>query len=218
MSTQNLSFIHRWQPAENSDSAPTLLLLHGTGGNENDLLELGADLWPQANRLSPRGRILENGMSRFFRRLSEGVFDEDDLKLQTDALADFVHDAAIHYGFDAARVVALGFSNGANIAASLMLLNPQVLSGAVLLRAMVPLETPEKVDLSGVKVFLASGESDPLVPVANANRLAAVLRERGAAVTHFWQHAGHNLTSGDIEAAHQWIAEHFARVANEPES
>lgn len=204
----DLGFIHRWQPAENADSAPTLLLLHGTGGNENDLLEIGAALWPQANRLSPRGRVLENGMPRFFRRLSEGVFDLDDLKAQTHALADFVHDAAIHYGFDTARVVAPGFSNGANIAASLLLLHPQTLQGAILLRAMVPLEPAEKTPMES-KVFLASGESDPLVPLENANRLAAMLRERGADVTHHWQRAGHNLTSNDIETAHSWLSHNF---------
>ena len=205
---KDLGFIHCWQPAENSDSAPTLLLLHGTGGDENDLLELGASLWPQANRLSPRGRVLENGMPRFFRRLSEGVFDEDDLKMQTDELSAFVHDAAIHYGFDAARVVALGFSNGANIAASLLLSHPQTLNGAILLRAVVPLEPTEKIPIEA-KVFLASGESDPLVPLENANRLAAMLRERGADVTHLWQRAEHNLTNDDMAAAHKWLAENF---------
>lgn len=212
MNTQTLGFIHRWQPAENADSAPTLLLLHGTSGDENDLLELGAALWPQANRLSPRGRVLENGMPRFFRRLSEGVFDEGDLKAQTGALAAFVHDAAIHYGFDAARVIALGFSNGANIAASTLLLHPQTLSGAILLRAMVPLEPEEKADLSGAKVFLASGESDPLVPIENANRLASMLRERGTDVTHHWQRAGHNLTDADTEAAQNWLTKHCGEL------
>ena len=201
-------FIHRWVAAENADSAPTLLLLHGTGGDENDLLELGASLWPQANRLSARGRVLENGHARFFRRLSEGVFDEDDLKAQTDALAAFVHESSISYGFDASRVVALGFSNGANIAASLMLLHPQTLQGAVLMRAMVPLEPIEKTPIKA-KVFLASGESDPIVPIENAYRLAAMLRERGADVTHHWQRAGHNLTNADIEATHHWLTKHF---------
>ncbi len=203
-----LSFKHRWMPAENADSAPTLLLLHGTGGNENDLLEMGASLWPQANRLSPRGRVLENGQARFFRRLQEGVFDEDDLKLQTNALADFIHEGATTYGFDLTRVVALGFSNGANIAASLLLLHPQTLCGAILLRAMVPLEPVGKTPINA-EVLLSSGEFDPLVPPQNANRLAALLRERGAVVTHQWQNTGHNLTNADIQSAQNWLTNHF---------
>lgn len=209
MNFSSLSFVHRWIPAENADRAPTLLLLHGTGGNEDDLLDFGAALWPSANRLSPRGRILENGMPRFFRRLSEGVFDEDDLKIQTNALADFVADAAVNYGFDAKRVVALGFSNGANITASSLLLRPQTLQGVVLFRAMVPLQTHEKSALDDVQVFLSSGETDPLVPHDNAELLAQMLRERGANVSHSWQKTEHNLVSADFQDAQNWLKEHF---------
>lgn len=203
----NLGFIHRWIPADQADSTPTLLLLHGTGGGEDDLLELGASLWPQANLLSPRGRVLENGHARFFRRLAEGVFDKDDLKLQSNALADFIAQAAINYGFDAARVVALGFSNGANIAASLLFMSPKTLRGAILLRAMVPLQPSEKTALDGVEVLLLSGETDPIVPVENANRLAQMLRERGANISHQWTKTGHNLTDADFQSAQKWLTE-----------
>jgi predicted esterase len=210
MSTHDLGLVHRWLPAADVASAPTLLLLHGTGGNENDLLELGSALLPGANLLSPRGQVLENGMPRFFRRLREGVFDEEDLKARTHELAAFAEQATAQYGFNANRVVALGFSNGANIAASLLLLQPQVLRGAVLLRGMLPLQPPTPADLNGVAVLLASGEHDPLVPVENANCLAAMLRAAGADVTHLWEHSGHNLTNSDIEAAGNWLRQRFA--------
>ena len=201
----DLAFVHRFVASTNVAQTPTFLLLHGTGGNENDLLDLGAQLWPQANLLSPRGRVLENQRPRFFRRLEEGVFDTDDLKLQTHALSDFISQAAIHYGFDARNVVALGFSNGANIAASLLLLHPETLRAAILLRAMVPLEGAPHRDLANVPVLLSSGENDPIVPTENANRLAQMLGQRGAAVSHLWQKAGHNLTNSDLEAAKNWL-------------
>ena len=207
MNSDELTFTHRFIPAENVAGAPTLLLLHGTGGSENDLIALASSLGYTANLLSPRGRVLENGNARFFKRLREGVFDEDDLKLQTHALASFVADAANCYGFDASNVIALGFSNGANIAASLLLLVPQTLSGAILLRAQVPFETQDKVDLSGKKVLLASGEYDPLVPVENARLLTVMLRERGAHVAHEWQDAGHNLTNDDVVAMREWLSQ-----------
>ena len=206
----DLGWNHRWIASQNSETAPTLLLLHGTGGNEDDMVSLGKALSASANILSPRGRVLENGMPRFFRRHSIGVFDEDDLKIQTQALSSFVADAASCYRFDASRVIAVGFSNGANIAASLLLLSPQTLSGAVLLRAQVPLQPDEKSDLSRVRVLLASGEYDPIIPVESARALATMLRERGAHVTHEWQDAGHNLSSDDIEAASEWLQKHSA--------
>jgi len=201
----DLGFIHRFIPATNVAGADTLLLLHGTGGNENDLLELGRSLAPEANLLSPRGKILENGMPRFFRRLAEGVFDEEDLIHRTHELADFITAAAGHYGFAADRVTALGYSNGANIAASLMLLRPGLLDRAVLLRAMVPLVPEETPDLTGTDVFLASGISDPILPLENARRLAGMLRGGGAEVKHLELPAGHQLTSAELEAARTWL-------------
>lgn len=200
-------FIHCFVPAANVGTAPTLLLLHGTGGNENDLVELGRSLAPDANLLSPRGKISENGMPRFFRRLAEGVFDEADLIHRTHELADFIVAAAKHYGFSTDTITAVGYSNGANIAASMLLLRPGVLRRAVLLRAMVPL-VPEKLpDLAGTAVFLASGLSDPILPIDNARRLATILRDAGADLTLREIQAGHQLTSSEIDTARAWLAE-----------
>jgi predicted esterase len=200
-----LDFVHVYQPAA-SPGAPTLLLLHGTGGNEHDLLPLARTIAPTAGVLSPRGKILERGMPRFFRRLAEGVFDIEDLKLRTMELADFVSAAAAHYEFDARRVIAIGFSNGANIAASLLLLRPEVLARAVLFRAMVPLVPDVMPSLKNVSVLLSGGRRDPIVPAENTERLAAMLREAGAAVTVAWQGAGHELTNEDVVEAREWLS------------
>lgn len=205
--SSHTDFIHRFIPAADVASAPTLLLLHGTGGNENDLFELGRSLAPGANLLSPRGKILENGMPRFFRRLAEGVFDEEDLIFRTHELADFTAAAADHYGFSRSSLDAVGYSNGANIAASLMLLRPEILNRSVLLRAMVPLIPETTPDLSGRKVLLASGVHDPILPIGNARQLAAMLRNAGAEVTHSEIDAGHQLTSGELTAARNWLAQ-----------
>jgi predicted esterase len=200
----DLGFAHTFQAATGAD-APTLLLLHGTGGNERDLLPLATMLSPSAGVLSPRGKVLERGMPRFFRRLAEGVFDIEDLKHRTHELADFVAAAAAHHRFDPHRVVAVGFSNGANIAASLLLLRPATLAGAVLFRAMVPLFPDAMPNLPGTPVLLSNGRQDPLVAAAETERLAALLRDAGADVTLAWQGAGHELTEGDIEQARRWI-------------
>lgn len=205
MSGSHLGFSHRFQPGA-TPSSPTLLLLHGTGGNEEDLLPLGSMLAPGAAFLSPRGKVLEHGMPRFFRRLAEGVFDLEDLRARTTELAEFVAAAARHYGFDANQVCAVGFSNGANIAASLLLLNPSTLSGAILFRAMVPLVPDERPELSGTRVLLSNGTDDPFVSRDNAEQLAALLRESGAVVTHVWQPAGHELTRKDVSTAREWLA------------
>src|SRR3989442_9754002 len=169
----------------------TLLLLHGTGGNEHDLIPLGRELDPNAALVSPRGKVLERGMPRFFRRLAEGVFDLEDLRRRTIELADFVAAAAAHYGFDPRRVVAVGFSNGANIAASLLLLRPETLGGAVFFFAIVPLVPDPLPTIPGTPVLLSNGRLDPLVSAEETERLAALLREAGGAVTVAWQQAGH---------------------------
>jgi len=204
--SQDLGFIHRYVPGLEG-SAVTILLLHGTGGNEHDLVELGKSLAPGAALLSPRGKVLENGMPRFFRRLAEGVFDEEDLVKRTHELADFVTRAAEHYGFDSEKIIALGYSNGANIAASLLLLKPEVLHGAVLLRGMVPLEPETQPKLDGVSVLIAAGDHDPLVPGENSARLAALLEGSGAEVQLYRSPAGHQLTSADLETAATWLAQ-----------
>lgn len=206
--SESPGFIHQFVPGD-EQSAPVLLLLHGTGGNENDLLDLGRALYPEAPLLSPRGKIVESGMPRFFRRLAEGVFDEVDLIERTHELADFISASADQYGFTSRRVVAVGYSNGANIAASLLLLRPEILSGAVLLRAMVPL-TPERLpDLAGRSVLLSSGLHDPLIPRANVEQLAQMFQEAGADVSHRWAPAGHQLTSPELKDAERWLTDHF---------
>src|SRR5881227_3283155 len=180
-------FIHEFVPGS---SSRTLLLLHGTGGNERDLIPLGRELDPNASLLSPRGKILENGMPRFFRRLAEGVFDLEDLKIRTNELADFVAAAAQHYGFSSDKVVAVGYSNGANIAASVLLLRPEVLSAAILFRAMVPLIPETEPDLDSVRVWIGAGSNDPIVPASETKELAELLRGAGANVTIRFFQAG----------------------------
>jgi predicted esterase len=205
MSEPNLGFVHLFEPPAEA-GAPILLLLHGTGGDEQDLLPLGRALAAGAGMLSPRGRVLEHGMPRFFRRLAEGVFDVEDLRRRTSELADFVSAAAKAYAFDRTRVIAVGFSNGANVAASLLLLRPGVLAGAILFRAMVPLVPEPKPSLPGTPVLLSNGRTDPFVPGAETDRLVALLRRCGADVVLEWQQAGHNLTPADVSVAQGWLA------------
>ena len=168
-----LAFTHEWVPAQNVSSAPTLLLLHGTGGNARDLLPLGRQLLPGANLLSPLGKVLERGMPRFFRRLAEGVFDQEDLRFRTGELAEFMQQSAGVYGFDAKRVVAVGYSNGANIAASLLLRRPEVLAGAILLRPMTPFMPEAMPDLNGKPIFIGAGRNDRIVPPRRHDAISA---------------------------------------------
>ena len=195
-------FIHEFVPGTSNRS---LLLLHGTGGNERDLIPFGRELDPDAALLSPRGKVLENGMPRFFRRLAEGVFDLEDLKNRTNELADFVAAAAQHYGFAPEKVVAAGYSNGANIAASMLLLRPEILSAAILFRAMVPLIPDTPPNLSAVRVWIGAGTNDPIIPTSETKRLAELLRKAGADVTIRHFQAGHELTMADVEAARDWL-------------
>ncbi len=211
MANDQQGFVHRFIPAEES-GAPTLLLLHGTGGDENDLLPVGRMLDERAALLSPRGKVLEHGMPRFFRRLAEGVFDHEDLVNRTHELAEFVERAVSEYDLDPGCIFAVGFSNGANIAGSLLLLHPGLLAGAVLLRAMVPFEPEEMPDLSGTPVYLAAGRSDQMVPPENTERLAELLQEAGADVELHWQPRGHDLGSDEIKVARDWLAEATARA------
>jgi len=198
----NLSFIHRFEPARAPGHAP-LLLLHGTGGDETDLLPLGRMIAPDAALLSPRGKVLEGGALRFFRRLAEGVFDEEDVRRRADELTAFIAEARAAYGL--AAPIAVGFSNGANIAAAVLYRDPQALAGAVLLRPMVPLpESP--ADLTGKEILLLSGTMDPIVPAENAERLARALSEAGAAVEHRQLPAGHGLSQADVNLASAWLA------------
>ena len=197
-------FIHEFV---SGTSGRTLLLLHGTGGNEHDLIPLGRELDPNAALLSPRGKILENGMPRFFRRLAEGVFDVKDLKQRTNELADFVAAAAPHYKLAANQIIAVGYSNGANIAASMLLLRPEILRAAILFRAMVPLVPENLPDLSPVRVWIGAGDQDPIIPTSETERLAQLLRRAGADVTVRFANAAHGLTNTEVETARHWIKE-----------
>jgi phospholipase/carboxylesterase len=197
-----LTYVHRFEPATVANATP-VLLLHGTGGNEADLLPLGRQLAPGSALLSPRGDVSEHGMPRFFRRFAEGVFDLDDVARRTHALADFIADAATRYGFDPGKLAALGYSNGANIAASLLLLRPEALVRAVLLRPMVVLQPKTLPDLSGKHVTLLSGRHDPIVPVDHPPQLAKMLRQAGAQVDLHWLDTGHQLTEEDLRLSGQ---------------
>lgn len=197
---------HRYRFEPGASSGPVLLLLHGTGGNEDDLVPLARLVAPGAPIVSPRGNVLENGMPRFFRRLAEGVFDLEDLQRRTRALGEFVREAARQHGFTTDRLVALGFSNGANIAASLMLTEPATLRTGILIRPMVPFEPTAPPDLRGSAALLSAGRADPIVPAANTERLATLLRTAGARVELRWQAGGHALGPGDVSAAQEFLA------------
>ncbi|HEX2861278.1 MAG TPA: alpha/beta hydrolase [Lacunisphaera sp.] len=201
----SLSHLHRFEPGSIAGATP-VLLLHGTGGTEHDLLPLGRQLAPGSALLSPRGEVNENGMPRFFRRFAEGVFDLDDVARRTHALADFIASAAKKYQLDAAKLTAVGYSNGANIAASLLLLRPESLAGAVLLRPMVVLQPGALPDLAGKHLSLISGRHDPIVPVDHPPRLAEMFRQAGAAVDLHWLEAGHQLTKPDFDLAGRFLA------------
>ncbi|MGM7701496.1 alpha/beta hydrolase [Pseudalkalibacillus sp. Hm43] len=185
-------------------NAPTLLLLHGTGGNEKDLLPLAEMIDPEASILGVRGNVEENGMPRFFRRLREGVFDEEDLKRRTNDLNDFIEDMSKEYGFDRNHVVAIGYSNGANIAGSLLYHYQDALKGAILFHAMVPLKNFQLPSLDGIPVFIGAGKNDPLIPMDETQELAEELRKSGAAVEEFWTNGGHQLTREEVEKANAW--------------
>ena len=198
-----MTFIHRFDPATGPD-VRTALVLHGTGGDENSLVPFSQALLPGAAILSPRGRVSEAGAPRFFRRFAEGVFDYDSIREEADALADFVREASETYGFDPERVVAIGYSNGANAAWSTLLRHPQVAAELVLFRPMVTLED-EKPDLTGKRAFVATGRDDMMVPLSNAERLVAQMRVLGMTVDHLVQDAGHALTRAEIDAAALWL-------------
>ena len=195
-------FVHRFVPGEGSRA---VLALHGTGGDEDDLLPLAAAVAPGAAVLSPRGRVLEHGMARFFRRLSAGVFDEADIRVQAAALAEWVGEARVHHGITDRPLIALGFSNGANMAAGLLLLHPGLLAAAVLLAPVPPLREPPAADLRATRVFIGAGRRDAMGPPPQVERLRADLTERGAAVDVYWHDRGHELTAAEADAAAAWV-------------
>lgn len=201
----HFTYHHVFEPGTDP-AAPPLLLLHGTGGSEHDLLRMGRAISPGSSLLSPRGDVSEGGALRFFARLAEGVFDPKEITRRTHALADFVLAAAAHYKFDATKLIAVGFSNGANIAGTLLLLRPETLGGGALLRPMLVLEQPAVAgSLAGKRVLLCNGSTDPLVPLDDPPRLAALLRAGGAEVKVQSVPASHALTSQDLAAAKEWL-------------
>jgi len=197
---------HVFLPAEGDAAGPPLLLLHGTGGNEHDLLPLRDHLSPGAAVLSVRGTVLENGMPRFFRRVREGVFDEDDLRRRAEELAEFVVTASSAYGISDLSLVAVGFSNGANIASAMLLQRPDVLKGAVLLAAMVPYAEPPSADLSDTLVIISNGDRDPLIKSEMTKQLASQLRERGAEVVELPHPGGHQIDRAVLPQIRRMIA------------
>jgi phospholipase/carboxylesterase len=210
--TEDLGFIHRFVPAEDSASGETLVVLHGTGGDENDLISIGQAIAPGAAILSPRGNVLENGAPRFFRRLAEGVFDPKEVRSRAEELARFIRAAVITYRLDPARVFALGYSNGANIASTVMFVEPGILQGAILFRPMLVYEPTEKNDLSGNVVFISAGRMDPIVPSASVERLVELFESAHAEITLKWQLVGHNLVPSEVSEAAGWLTLQRTRV------
>ena len=207
----DFGFIHRFVPGEDA-SVETLLVLHGTGGNENDLIGIGQAIAPGAAILSPRGNVLENGAPRFFKRIAEGVFDPKEVRSRGEELARFIRAAAVTYRLDPSRIFALGYSNGANIASTVMLIEPGTIQASILLRPMVVYQPPEKSDLSGSSVFISAGRMDPIVPTASVEQLAKLFRSANADVTLKWQLAAHNLVPTEVREAAEWFALQRARV------
>lgn len=204
----DLGFVHKHVPSPSGEPL-TLLLLHGTGGSEDDLVQLGRELSPSAALLSPRGRVIENGMPRFFKRLDEGVFDINDLTEQTHALARFIDRASRAYGFRLDKVVAVGYSNGANIAGSMLILHPDALAGAVLIRPMVPFVPQSMPKLSGKPILILAGARDALVPREETARLAELLERAEADVTLRWTDATHALAKEELAVARDWLSTKF---------
>jgi predicted esterase len=198
-------FVHRFIPSAAGEQR-TLVLLHGTGGDENDLLPFGERLAPGWALLSPRGRVLEGSMPRFFRRLAPGVFDEEDLRLRAWELAEFLREACREYGLDSRQLTVLGYSNGANVAAAVMLLEPGSIDNAILWRPMVPVRPPEIPDLSETKVLIGGGLRDMIVLPSRTDELTSLLRSGGATVESYWNAGGHELGPRDLDAAAAWLA------------
>ena len=209
--TDDLGFTHRFVPAEDSASGETLLVLHGTGGNENDLIGIGQTIAPGAAILSPRGNVLENGAPRFFKRLAEGRLRSEGSGSRGEGWrVSFALRSRIR--LDASRIYALGYSNGANVASTVMLIDPRLLQGAILFRPMLVFEPEEQADLSSASVFISAGRMDPIVPVTSVERLVELFESARAEVTLKWQLTGHNLVPSEVREAAEWLALQRARV------
>ncbi len=202
--SEDLGFIHNFIPNHNNDGK-VLLLLHGTGGNEDDLLTIAQMMDEGATILAPRGKVLENGMPRYFRRLAEGIFDVEDVKFRTNELADFVKETSVKYAFDPRSVVAVGYSNGANIAASMLIMRPESVKNAVLFRAMIPIVPDKLPDLTNKKVFISAGRFDSMIPQSKTIELKEYLERAGAKVKLNLEDSTHSLTTREIEKARLWL-------------
>jgi len=210
--TDDLGFIHRFVAAGEAASGETLIALHGTGGNENELIRIGQAIAPGAAILSPRGNVSENGAARFFKRLAEGVFDPKEVRSRAEELARFIRAAMAKYSLDVTRLYALGYSNGANVASTVMFIEPDLLQGAILFRPMLVFEPEERSDLSGSSVFISAGRMDPIVPVSSVERLVELFQASRAEVTLKWQPAGHTLAPSEVHEAAGWLALQRTRV------
>lgn len=210
--TSDMGFIHRFVPAADSANGETLIVLHGTGGTENDLIGIGQAIAPGAAILSPRGNVLEAGAPRFFKRLAEGVFDPKEVRSRGEELARFIRAAVSSYNLDPDHVFALGYSNGANIASTVMFIEHGLLQGSILLRPMMVLEIEKPGDLTGSSVFISAGRMDPIVPATSVERLAELFQLSHAEVTLKWQLAGHNLIPSEVREAADWLTLQRARV------
>jgi phospholipase/carboxylesterase len=210
--TEDLGFIHRFVPAQHPASGETLVVLHGTGGNENDLVGIGQTVAPGAAILSPRGKVTENGAQRFFTRLAEGVFDPKEVRSRAEELTRFIRAAISKYALDPSRIFALGYSNGANIASTVMFIEPHLLQGAILFRPMLVFAPDEPSDLSGSSVLISAGRLDPIVPVSSVDQLVELFRSSHADVALKWQPVGHNLAPSEVREAADWLALQRARV------
>jgi phospholipase/carboxylesterase len=204
--TDDLGFVHRFLHSVDAASRDTLVVLHGTGGDENDLISLGQTIAPGAAILSPRGNVLENGAPRFFKRLAEGVFDPQEVRSRAEELARFIQSATTRYALDPERIFALGYSNGANAASSVMFIEPGLIKGAILLRPMLVYEPERPTDLSGSSVLISAGRMDPIVPSRSVERLAELFQSARAKVTLKWQMVGHNLVPSEVNEAAAWLA------------
>jgi phospholipase/carboxylesterase len=202
---QSLNLIHKYIPSKDSSNHYTLLLLHGTGGNENSLIPISEIILPGAAVISLRGNTIENGMPRFFRRISEGVFDLEDLKVRTKELAKFIEDSSMKYGINSNNVVAVGYSNGANIALSVILSHPGLISKAVLYHPMIPFVPASSPDLSGTNILITAGTNDPIVDSEETNNLYAMLKSYGANIEIYWHDIGHNLTREEISRTKEFL-------------
>ena len=210
--TDDIGFVHRFVPGEDNTSPETLVVLHGTGGDENDLIGIGQAVAPGAAILSPRGNVLENGAPRFFKRLAEGVFDPKEVRSRGEELARFIRAAVSKYGLNPDRIFALGYSNGANVASTVIFIEPGLFRGAILFRPMVVFEPDERPDLSGSGVLISAGRMDPIVPITSVERLVELFEVSRAEVTLKWQVAGHNLLPSEVREAASWLAMQRARV------